>query len=124
MEIQHQEVNIEEIPIEKSKNSKNEKNTIQIETVQNLIQQQEENIEKIEIQSMEVQKREKMKDSLTLAINAVNEVEEINVISMFCKPKINQIRTFFSFHPIQPHNTLHKRLPFNENIFLVIKEFN
>jgi len=36
---------------------------------------------------------------------------------MFCKPSTNQISTFFSFHPIQPHNTSQKRLPFNENIF-------
>jgi len=100
-----------EVPIDNLKNANNETKDYQIEI------QQEVDIEKIEIQDMEVEKLEKIKDGSITAINAVDKVEKINVISMFCKPSTNQIRIFFSFHPIQPHNTSQKRLPFNENIF-------
>jgi len=117
-EIKDDQIEVQqEVDIEKIQNLKNTNNVIidfQIELQQEV---DIEGIEKIEIQDMEIEKLEKIKDGSITAINFVDELEKTNVISMFCKPSTNQISTFFSFHPIQPHNTSQKHLPFNENIF-------
>lgn len=107
------DVNDLEVSSEKEKENLNETEDYE------MVVQQEEEIEKIDIPETEIEKHVEKKDETTIKIDVADKVEKSdeNEINMFCKPSANQISTFFSFHPIQPHNTPQNALPFSENIF-------